>query len=51
MRSVMCRSNITRPSAAGGLHDKRVGRYWRGWAEKHPELLARVLEEVRENGR
>jgi len=33
-----------------GLHDKRVGRYWRGWAEKHPELLARVLEAVRENG-
>ncbi len=33
-----------------GLHDKRVGRYWRGWAEKHQELLARVLEEVRENG-
>ena len=33
-----------------GLHDKRVGRYWRGWAEKHPELLARVLADVRENG-
>ncbi|QRN82917.1 YcaQ family DNA glycosylase [Chloroflexota bacterium] len=33
-----------------GLHDKRVGRYWWGWAEKHQDLLARVLEEVRENG-
>ena len=33
-----------------GLHDKRVGRYWQGWAEKHPELLAQVLEAVRENG-
>ncbi len=33
-----------------GLHDKRVGRYWSGWAEKHQDLLAQVLEEVRENG-
>jgi len=33
-----------------GLHDKRIGRYWRGWAEKHQELLDRVLEAVRVNG-
>jgi len=33
-----------------GLHDKRVGRYWRGWAEKNQDLMARVLEAVRENG-
>jgi hypothetical protein len=33
-----------------GKHDKRVGRYNRRWAEKRPELLARVLEVVREKG-
>ena len=33
-----------------GMHDERIARYSRGWAEKNPEVLARVLAAVRENG-
>lgn len=35
---------------ARGMHDERIARYSRGWAEKNPEVLARVLEAVRANG-
>ncbi len=32
------------------LDGKRVWSGWRRWARKHPDLLAKVLQEVRENG-